>query len=169
MLNDFDYAVGFFIGGATSDEAERWDPNTGISISILCGGIDRQILHLTHMLGLISPILSNMVHFAINSGLYIPEPEGLDDIEWLQLLRPFSSVQTLFVSRKFAGHVSRALEDIAGVMVTEVLPALDLLCLGDQPVSCVDKFIAVRRDSGHPVTIVDTRSEFEKRLEAYPR
>jgi len=168
LLDDFDYTVGLFIGGATSDEAERLDTDTGISVSILCGGIDRQILHLTHMLGLISPILSNMVHFTINSAFDISEPDDLDDIEWLQLLRPFSSVQTLFVSWIFAGNVSRALEDIAGMMVTEVLPALDLLFLEDQPVSCVDKFIAVRRDSGHPVTIVDTRSEFEKRLDVYP-
>jgi hypothetical protein len=54
---------------------------------------------------------------------------------------PPESVQTLFLSGKIAGHVSRALEDIAGVMATEVLPALDMLFSEDQPVSSVHKFV----------------------------
>jgi hypothetical protein len=91
----------------------------------------------------------------------------MDDIEWLQLLRPFSSVQTLFVSREFAGHVSRSLDDIPVVMATELLPALDMLCLEDQPVSSVHKFIAARSESGLPVTTVDTRKAFEERLMSY--
>ncbi len=152
--------VDFHIGGGTSDEAECWDRDRGISVCIICKEIDQQILHMAHVLSSISAILSNMVHFAINpesfeSGI-LSESEDLDEVEWLQLLHPFSSVQTLSVSGRFAGHVSRALEDIAGVMVTEVLPALDLLCLEDQPVSSVDNFVAVRRDSGHPVTVVNT-------------
>ena len=66
--------------------------------------------------------------------------------------------------QEFAGHISRALEDIAGVMATEVLPALDMLCLEDQPVSSDHKFIAARWESGRPVTTVNTRKVFEERL-----
>jgi hypothetical protein len=175
MIDDYDDAVDFCVGGVTSDEAERWDPETGISVWIMCEGIDRQILHLAHILSWISPILSDTVHFTINhSWLFISENlselEDLDDIEWLQLLRPFSSVQTLFVSGKIAGDISRALEEIDGddgVTVTEVLPALELLCLEDQPMSSVDNFVAARQDSGHPVTIVNTKKEFEQRLKSY--
>ena len=53
-------------------------------------------------------------------------------------------------------------------MVTEVLLTLDLLCLEDQPLLSVDKFIAVRPDSDHPVTIVNTQRELDDRLESYP-
>ena len=77
----------------------------------------------------------------------------------------------LFVSAGIAGHVSRALGDIAEVTATEVLPVLELLCLEDQPLSSVDKFIAFRQDSGHPATILNARKwEFEERLgiQSYP-
>ncbi|KAH9037739.1 hypothetical protein EDB84DRAFT_1560490 [Lactarius hengduanensis] len=131
---------------------------------------DRGFLHLTLVLNWISPVLSDTIHFAINSETFGPPslPEDVDHFEWPHLLRAFSSAQTLFVAAIFAGHVSRVLEDIAGAAVTGVLPALDLLCLEDQPVSSVDEFVAVRRDSGRPVTIINTKKEFEKRLEAYP-
>ena len=160
--------VDFCIGGATSDETKRWDRGTGISVRIVCQGIDWQISHITHALGWISTIVSDIVHFAIDSQPFKSESEAMDDIEWLQLLRPFSSVQTLFVYRQLAGHVSHALEDIAGVMIIEVLPALTLLYLQDQPMSSVGKFIAARRNSGHPVGIVDSKGEFEQRLWSYP-
>jgi hypothetical protein len=83
----------------------------------------------------------------------------MDGIEWLQLLRPFSSIQTLFLSRKLAGPISRALEEIAGVRATYFLPVPDTLCVEEQPVSSIHKFIAARSESGRPVTTVDSRSE----------
>ena len=52
-------------------------------------------------------------------------------------------------------------------METDVLPALEMLCLEGQPVSSVHKFIAARSESGHPVTTIDTRQEFEERLLSY--
>jgi hypothetical protein len=103
-----------------------------------------------------------MLHLAIDFDPISPDPEDMDDIEWLELLRPFSSVRTPFVSRDFAGHVSHALEDIPEVMASEVLPALEMLCLTDQPVSSVHKFVAARWESGRPVTTVDTKRHLRK-------
>jgi len=130
-----------------------------VDVCIMCQGIDWQVSHLTQALSQMSAVLSNMVHFAINWLELVPL-EGIEDIEWVQLLRLFTSVQTLFVSGKFARYIACALQDLNGEMATEVLPALDLLCLEDHPVSSVDNFIAVRRDSGRPVTIVTTKTEF---------
>jgi hypothetical protein len=138
-----------------------------IEIVILCEGIDWQVSHLARVLNQISAVLSNTIHSAIFSNSTSPEPEDMDDIGWLELVRPFSSVQTLFVSKEFAGHVSRSLENTAAVMATEVLPALEMLCLEDQPVPSVHKFIAARWESGLPVTTVDTREEFEDSLVSY--
>jgi hypothetical protein len=110
-----------------------------------------------------------MVHFSI-LGVTIDSEEATDNILWLQLLRLFPTVQTLFVSWKIAGRVACVLEEIAGViMVTEVLPVLELLCLEQQLVSSVDKFIAVRRDSGHPVTRVNVVREFFEGLLTHRR
>jgi hypothetical protein len=137
-----------------------------IDVNILCEGIDWQASHLSQALNQKSVILSSMVHLAIGYDS-ITEPADIDEIEWLDFLYPFSSVQTMVVSSQCAGHISRALEDIAGLMAAEILPALDLLCLEGQPLSSVDNFIAVRLDSGHPVTVVDTRSKFDERVKSY--
>ncbi|KAH9169983.1 hypothetical protein EDB89DRAFT_2230940 [Lactarius sanguifluus] len=175
MIDDTDDTINQAINcyiGATTDKVQHREPETGIYVYFLCHGMDRKFLHLALVFGCISPVL-DIIHFAINSETLEPwleppfSPEDVDYFEWLHL-HTFSSVQTLFVAAIFAGRVSPVLEDIAGDPVTEFLPALELLCLEDQPISSVDQFLAARRDSGHPVTIVNTKEEFEKRLEAYP-
>ena len=85
------------------------------------------------------------------------------------ILRHFSAAETLRVSSEVSGLVAVALEDYAEdiIMVTEMLPYLDLICLEAQPVpSAVEKFIAVRRAAGRPLTVVDTKSEFDEILKS---
>jgi hypothetical protein len=79
-------------------------------------------------------------------------PLGMDDAEWLSLLHLFTAVQTLYISEVLSGHISLAL---ARETATGVLPGLRFLCLENRPASSVEKFVAVRRDSGCPVTIVE--------------
>ena len=136
-------------------------------VGIQCEGIDWQVSQISRALDHISPVLTNVAHIKISFSSTSLELEDMDDIEWLQFLRPFSSVQTLIVSGPFSGHVSRALEDSSGGMGAEVLPALEMLCLEGQPVSSFHKFIAARSESGRPVTTIDTREEFEERLRSY--
>ena len=138
-------------------------------VRIRCEGIDWQVSRISQALDHIYPVLSNVAHIKIDFSSSSLELEDMDDIEWLQLLRSFSSVQTLIVSGPFSGHVSRALEDwdTHGGMGTEVLPALKMLCLEGQPVSSIHKFIAARSESGRPVTTINTREAFEERLRSY--
>jgi hypothetical protein len=166
---DFQGDRGYFGAGPSTHIPESeslHDFPCPIVVCIFCKGIDWQVTHMAQALNQISAVLSNMLHFAIIADDIRPELEG-DDIDWLQLLRPFSSVQTLFVSREFARHVSRALEGIPVVMAIDLLPALDMLCLEDQPVSYAHKFIAARWESGRPVTTVNTRKVFEERFISY--
>ena len=115
-------------------------------------------------------ILSNVVHLELEVRLKSDRQlEGTDDVEWLNLLRQFSAVQTLHVSQELAGYIALALEDITGDMVAEVLPSLDLIRVVGQLASSLEKFVSVRRLSGRPVTIVDTKTEFDERLESYVR
>ena len=130
--------------------------------------MDWQVSHLTRALCQISALSPNIIGLTITPGFDQDSrfPEGIDNLEWLQLLSLFSSVQTLFVRKEFARHVSRAPEDIADRMIAiDVLPALDVLWLEEQSVSSVNKFIAARRNSGRPVTIVNMQAELvERRL-----
>ena len=173
-LVEFQYNLVTFSAGPTTQIPESGsfdDFPRHMYVDVLCEGVDWQVSHLAQVLNQIYAVLSNTIHFAIISHPIFdpisPEPD-MDDIEWPELLRPFSSVQTLFVSKEFSGHVSRSLEDldIAGVNAT-VLPALDMLCLEYQPMPSIQNFIASRSESGHPVTLVDTRKSFEERLLSY--
>lgn len=52
-------------------------------------------------------------------------------------------------------------------MVVEALPVLNFIYIGGLPVSYVEKFLAARRISGQPVTIVGTEAEFYERVNSY--
>jgi hypothetical protein len=56
----------------------------------------------------------------------------LSDVEssqWLDLLRPFTAVEDLYLSQKFLPHIVPALHGISGEGMTEVLPSLQNLFL----------------------------------------
>ena len=160
------FEVYFAIAGVTDDGAIRWDPEPAISIAVRSGGVALQIFHLTHVLNWIYPTLSNLVHLSIEFDSLPPASEELDDVGSLQLFWPFSSVQTLFVSDKFAGHVYRALAELVVFMITSILPALHMLCLEGQQVSSVDRLISFRQESGCPI-FVNTETEFRERQVSY--
>lgn len=94
--------------------------------------------------------------------------EGTDyiEVEWLHLLRQFSTMQTRHVSHELAWHVAVAL-DIAWETVAETLPSLDLVYLADQPASSIEKFVTARLLSGRPVTDIVKEVEFNERLRNY--
>ena len=144
-----------------------WDRRPATTI-VSCRGIDSQVSHMAQVLGHMSAKLSNVVHLKLKV-----EPEGLqldgtDGVEWAHLLHQFSSAKTLHISQEIAGHVALALEDITTAeMVDEVLPSLDLIRVVGQPASSVKKFTATRQLSGHPVTVIETETEFDERLESY--
>ncbi|KAF8264637.1 hypothetical protein EI94DRAFT_1703086 [Lactarius quietus] len=98
----------------------------------------------------------------------MPNLEDTNTIKWLQLLNQFSSIKMLFGSNIFSRHVSSALKHIAGVAaIAERLPELNMLFLEGQPEESIDQFISVHRDSDRSVAFVNTRKEFEERMESY--
>ncbi|KAH9168997.1 hypothetical protein EDB89DRAFT_1546968 [Lactarius sanguifluus] len=133
-----------------------------IRARIFCHETDRQVSHIGRVLGQFSASNVDRLHIFWR-GTGCPLTDTIDNTGWLELLRPFTTVQALHVSEKLARHLALALENVT----MEVLPALDLLCLNDHSVS-VDNFVTVRRLSGRPITIVRTLHEFDRRLEPYP-
>ena len=164
-VDDEQGIVSFCVGRTTSDKAEQWDLKPGISV---CLGkeIDFQIPLLTQILGYIFPILSDIAHCTIDSVMFLYEQEDWEDFEWLQLLCQLSTLRTLFVSDNISRIISQALAGIDREVITEMLPVLKLLCLDDRSISSVNRFIALRRNCGHPVTFIKTRKEFEEQLKS---
>jgi hypothetical protein len=83
-----------------------------------------------------------------------------DDIEnnqWLELFHSFPAVKSLYISSEFMPRIALALQELAAVRVTEVLPALQTLFLEPLPSGPVQEiigqFVAARRLAGHPITV----------------
>ena len=105
--------------------------------------------------------------------LFIYEPihtqpdwkDGIENVEWLELLLPFTAVKNLYLSEQFAPRIAPALQELTGGR-TEVLPKLQNLFLeGFQPSEPVDediaRFISARQLTNRPIAI----SVWERDLE----
>ena len=137
---------------------------------IACQGLDWQVSHISQVLGHISATLSNVVHLKLDGRLKEnSQLKGIDDVDWLHFLHQFPTARTLHVSQKLAAHVALTLQDLALEAVTQTPPSLDLIYLADQPASSIEKFVAARKRSGRPVSVVETETEFDEKLEPQVR
>ena len=76
-------------------------------------------------------------------------------------------MQMLHVSMELAAPVFLVLEDITAELVAEVLPSLSLICVEGETASSLEKIVSIRQFSGRPITVVETRGEFNERIESY--
>lgn len=84
---------------------------------------------------------------------------------------PVHRTETLFVSHPIAGHVADALNDVTAEMAPEILPALCLLYLVDEPARRVEEFITARQLSGLPPVTISTHTQDEflsRREQVFP-
>jgi hypothetical protein len=117
-------------------------------------------------------LFSNVGHLSTHGNcLEWRYKEDLYSIEWLLFLRLFPAVEKLHLSGDVVPYIASALEDITEEMLAEVMPALHLLWLDeenrtgdDEPVGSIERFLSLRRLSGHPVTVVNTQDEFDETL-----
>jgi len=77
---------------------------------------------------------------------------------WVGLLRPFTSVKSLYLSRVIVPRIAPALQGLIGERVVGVLPALQTLFLEDRkllgPVKeAFGSFVSGRQLSSHPVAV----------------
>ncbi|KAH9974484.1 hypothetical protein BGW80DRAFT_182649 [Lactifluus volemus] len=133
-----------------------------LSFEILCEGVDRQVSS-------VAQICNQFLGSSSIRALYIHEkddmpPSTLEDVmdeaQWLELFRPFTALQALYISRNIQSHVVSALRGLSGETAMEVLPALDRLYLEEYQVTGpeqpdIEAFIIARQRSGHPVSIYD--------------
>jgi hypothetical protein len=81
-----------------------------------------------------------------------------EDIQWLELLRPFTGVKDLYLSKECAPRIAPYLQELVGGRTTEMLPVLQSLFLEELHPSrrveeAIGKFVAARQLSNHPVAI----------------
>jgi hypothetical protein len=109
--------------------------------------------------------LSNVIHLQVtchpDRDRYPFQGHSVD------FLHQFSAVQTLLVTWELVQPIASMLEHLSEVMVTEMLPSLKLICFCCEGSVQVNRFVAARRHSNRPVTVVNTRKEFREICESY--
>jgi hypothetical protein len=152
-----------FDGGAASVDLSSLTPDYGaVNVMISCKELDWQVSSLEQVCTSSLPPLSMLEDLYIYEGSS-SRAHWQDNIEnalWLELLRPFSAVKNLYLSKDSALRIVPALKELAGDWATELLPALQTISLeGLQPSGLVQEgirqFLAARPFTIHPIEILN--------------
>ena len=131
-----------------------------LKVKILCRELDWQVSSLEQVCTVCLPSFSTL------EDLYISEhpnwhPVRQDNIEnmlWLELLQPFTTVKNFYLSEKFASSIVVSLKELVGGGMTEVLPTLQNIFLeglqtsGPVVQEGIRQFVATRQTS-HPILV----------------
>ncbi|KAI0247758.1 hypothetical protein BJV78DRAFT_1355312 [Lactifluus subvellereus] len=131
----------------------------GTSVRVRCHPLDWKISFLVQICSQLLPHLSSVERLDIQCDVIDPL-DGQDNVDyrqWLEIFRPFIAVQSLHILG-LDELVAPALQELTGVRVMEVLPALRSFFLTDPDPSgsvrkVIEPFITARHLSNQPVTI----------------
>jgi hypothetical protein len=147
-----------YISVTLSSKSGTVHPTT-LKLRISCSKLDWQLSALAQVCHLTLSTLSNLDRLDIREYKY-PPPDWQDDIEniqWLELFQPFTTVKDLHLSGEVASRVAPALQALAGERVADVLPGLqNLFAVGlqpSEPIQAIGRFTAARELSGYPVAL----------------
>ena len=149
-----DFHVGVAFANASSSSCY-------LMLSVSCGQPEWQLSSIAQICtSLFSQSSIHMVErlFILDRSSSILEWQGdIEGRQWLELLQPFTAVKNLYLSKKFAPRIAPSLQELVGGRTTEVLPALQKLCLEKHHSGpfkeAIKKFVAERLLSNHPVAI----------------
>ena len=137
----------------------------GLRLEISCRPLDWQLSSLAQICSSSIPptLISSLEHLYICNDEHSRPLLWQGDIEnsqWLELLRPFTSVKSLHLSREFTQRIVPALQEVVKEEMTEVLPALQRLCFEEQPSGQIQEaileFITARARSSTPWPFLKT-------------
>ena len=131
-----------------------------LNVGVLCTTLEWQLSSLVEVCTKSLPSVCTLEDLYIHKYSYC-ERRWQDDDEntlWLELLHPFVVVKNLYLSKEIVLHIAPALQSLVGGRTTEVLPTLENIFLeGYQPsghlYEGIEKFVAARGLTGHPVVV----------------
>jgi hypothetical protein len=82
----------------------------------------------------------------------------VENTQWLDLLRPFTTVKSLSISEEFTPRVVPTLQKLAGERIMDVLPTVQSISLPESSLSgpvkeAFEQFLTARQLSGHFVAV----------------
>ena len=129
------------------------------TLGIVCGGPARQLSSMTRICSSSLPPHTTLTHLYIHDSYRLTRlPDEMDNAQWVELLLPFTSVENVHLCHKQGLFVTRALQELTGERMVQVLPALQSIFLYRLPISGADpevigQFIAARQLSGRSVSV----------------
>lgn len=119
-----------------------------------------------HVLSMAQVCNSTLPPFSTLEHLYISDRgstqrrwhDDIENLEWLELLRPFAAAKNLYLAEEYAPHIIPALKEVVGERQTEVLPALECLVLEtlyeSGPVQvAIRQLVAMRQSSNRSIAV----------------
>ncbi|KAF8502609.1 hypothetical protein F5888DRAFT_1665480 [Russula emetica] len=107
------------------------------NVEISCGALEWQPFGMVQVCNLSLPPLSTVEDLYIsenlNAGTRLKWDYPIGSEEWLDLLKPFTSVKNLYLSDDLRQRIAPALRLLVGDRVTEVLPNLETIFLEGPP------------------------------------
>ena len=82
------------------------------------------------------------------------DSEVIENSEWLELLRPFTAVKSLYISEEAVPRIAPALQELVGERVLPALETLTLYKSTSGPIQeGIARFVSARQLAGHPIAI----------------
>jgi hypothetical protein len=133
-----------------------------LRVEISCEESDQQLSSMAQVCTMCLPPLSVVEILRVLTEDRFSNFDWKDDIQvannqWLELLRPFTAVSSLYLSKEFQPSIARALRElVVGGRTTEVLPSLQNIFLERFEPSgpnqeAIGQFAAARQISSHPI------------------
>ncbi|KAF8495466.1 hypothetical protein F5888DRAFT_1711063 [Russula emetica] len=128
---------------------------------------DEQLSSIAQVCNVCLPPLPTVENLRVFNGCQYSELDWTDDIEndqWLELLRPFTAVKSIYLSEEFQPITASALQELVGDRTAEVLPSLQKIFLARFEPSgpfqeAIGQFVAARQLSGHPIVVLHDGSK----------
>ena len=133
-----------------------------LAVEIPCEEWDQQLEFMAQVCTMCLPPLPTVETLGVYVKDTYSQQDWDDDVEnnqWLELLRPFTAVKDLYLSKDFQQGIASALQELVGGRTTEVLPSLQKISLLDFEPSellqeAIGRFVDARQLSGHPITVL---------------
>ena len=134
--------------------------NAWIYVGVYCGALDWQLSFLEQICTSSLPPASTLHDLYMTSEDPWPQDwkDNIDCTQWLELLRSFTAVKNIYLSRGLAPCVVPALQDLVGGRTAEVFPALQNIFVEELEESGpvqegLGKFVVARQVTSHPIMV----------------
>jgi hypothetical protein len=152
--------VSFRVDAAEVHLSPRRSGYEGLNVNISCRELDWQVSSVGQVCSSCFPPISTLedLYTSLASDLQQGWQDYIENVLWLGLLRSFTTVRNLYLSKQVARLITPALKELVGGRTTEVLPALQNIFLEQFQPSGPDQegvgqLVAARQVISRPIAV----------------